>query len=85
MNRIARTFGRRVGHSITSAIQQALPANLSSWKLALYVIVFLVPGGSTVVLAMALFESRRTRKAPEPKREPRERTTLLPCSKHCDV
>jgi hypothetical protein len=38
-----------------------------------------------VVLAMALFESRRTRKAPEPKREPRERTTLLPCSKHCDV
>jgi hypothetical protein len=82
MNRLARTLGRRLGHSISSAFQHAVPPNLSSWKMALYVIVFLVPGGSVVVLAMALFENRRTRQAAKPKRE---RAALLPRSKHCDA
>jgi hypothetical protein len=84
MNRIARTLGRRVGHPIAAAFQQVLPSKLSSWKLALYVIVFLVPGGSVVVLAMALFENRRARKTPPPERD-RERAPLLSCSKRCDV
>lgn len=82
MNRIARTLGRRAGQSITAAFQHMLPPNLSSWKLALYVIVFLIPGGSVLVLGMVWFENRRAAKAAQPDRG---HVALLACSKHCDV
>jgi hypothetical protein len=82
MNRIAHTLGRRVGLSITAAFQQVLPPNLSSWKLALYVVVFLIPGGSVVVLGMVWFENQRARKAKDPVRRS---TPKLPCAKHCDA
>ncbi len=53
MNRAAHTtrlLGQRFGHTM-SALRHILPPNLSSWKVALYVMVFLLPGGSFVVLA----------------------------------
>ena len=56
MNRAAQTtllLGRRFGHSLSATLLHVLPPNLSSWKLALYVIVFLLPGGSFVVLGSA--------------------------------
>jgi hypothetical protein len=85
MNRAAQTtllLGRRFGHSITAALVHVLPPNLSSWKLALYVIVFLLPGGSFVVLGAAWFENRRTRNVadPAPAKAP-----LLCRPKHCDA
>jgi hypothetical protein len=82
MNRIARTLGRRVGLSITTAFQHVLPPNLSSWKLALYVVVFLIPGGSVVVLGLVWLENQRARKAKESARRDRP---LLPRTKHCDA
>jgi hypothetical protein len=82
MNRIARTLGRRVGLSITAAFQHVLPPNLSSWKLALYVVVFLIPGGSVVVLGLVWLDNQRARKAKESaRRDP----PLLPRTKHCDA
>src|ERR1700722_4668543 len=62
MNRAAQTtrlLGPRFGHSLVAALLHVLPPNLSSWKLALYVIVFLLPGGSFVVLGAARFENQR--------------------------
>jgi hypothetical protein len=56
---------------------------LSSWKLALYVIVFLLPGGSFVVLGAAWFENRRTRNTAHP--APAAKTALLCRPKHCDA
>jgi len=85
MNRAAHTtrlLGRRFGHSLTAALVHVLPPNLSSWKLALYVIVFLLPGGSFVVLGAAWFENRRTRKAADPAPA---KTALLGSAKHCDA
>ncbi len=67
MNRAAQTtllLGRRFGHSIVAALLHVLPPNLSSWKLALYVTVFLLPSGSFVVLGAAWFENRRLRQNP---------------------
>lgn len=86
MNRAAQTtrlLGRRFGHSITAAVSHVLPPNLSSWKLALYVIVFLLPGGSFVVLGAAWFENRRTRRDANP--APVVDTPLLCGPKHCDA
>ena len=85
MNRAAQTtllLGRRFGQSMTAALLHVLPPNLSSWKLALYVIVFLLPGGSFVGLGAAWFENRRTRKPPDPA-PPRLRCSARP--KHCDA
>lgn len=85
MNRAAQTtllLGRRFGHSISATLLHVLPPNLSSWKLALYVIVFLLPGGSFVVLGAAWFENRRTRNAPAPAPA---NTPLLCRPKHCDA
>ena len=90
MNRAAQTtrfLGQRFGHSMT-ALRHILPPNLSSWKVALYVIVFLLPGGSFVVLAAAYYENRRMRKPATVKpvqaaSAPKKR--VLTCAKHCDV
>ena len=86
MNRAAQTtllLGRRFGHSITAALMHVLPPNLSSWKLALYVIVFLLPGGSFVVLGAAWFENRHTRKDAKP--APVTNKPQLCRPKHCDA
>ena len=87
MNRAAQTtllLGRRFGHSLTAALLHILPPNLSSWKLALYVIVFLLPGGSFVVLGAAWFENRRTRNAAD--ETPAKSAPPLLCRpKHCDA
>ena len=85
MNRAAQTtllLGRRFGHSISATLLHILPPNMSSWKLALYVIVFLLPGGSFVVLGAAWFENRRPLKAAEPAPA---KTPLLCRPKHCDA
>ena len=86
MNRATQTtrlLGRCFGHSITSALLHVLPPNLSSWKLALYVVVFLLPGGSFVVLGAAWFENRRAREAADP--VPVVGKPLLCRPKHCDA
>jgi hypothetical protein len=85
MNRAAQTtllLGRRFGHSISATLLHILPPNLSTWKLALYVIVFLLPGGSFVVLGAAWFENRRTRNAAD---TAPAKTPLLCRPKHCDA
>jgi hypothetical protein len=65
MTRFAHTARRRIG-SVSSLIANAsrhfVPQKLTSWKLALYVILFLLPGGSFVVLGMGWFENRRNRR-----------------------
>lgn len=86
MNRAAQTtrlLGRRFGQSVTSALLHVLPPNLSSWKLALYVIVFLLPGGSFVVLGAAWFENRKMRKPAKSATAVAE--PLLCSAKHCDA
>jgi hypothetical protein len=86
MNRAAQTtltLGRRFGQSVTAALLHILPPNLSSWKVALYVIVFLLPGGSLVVLAAAYFENRHVRKPNPAKATPIKR--VLSCAKACDA
>jgi hypothetical protein len=70
MNRFARTAGRRFGHlslSIANASRHIVPPNLTAWKVALYLIVFLLPGGSFAVLGIAWFENRQRRKTSERK------------------
>jgi hypothetical protein len=69
MTRFARTARRRFGHvssTIASASRHFVPPKLSSWKLALYLIVFLLPGGSFVVLGMGWFENRQRRQPVKP-------------------
>jgi hypothetical protein len=89
MNRAAHTtrlLGRRFGHSVTAALSHVLPPNLSSWKLALYVIVFLLPGGSFIVLGAAWFENRQTRKATGPAKPASAANKPRLCQpKHCDA
>lgn len=69
MTRFARTARRRFGtvsSTIASASRHVVPPNLKSWKLALYVIVFLLPGGSFALLGLGWFENRqRRRRAPK--------------------
>ncbi len=65
MTRFAHTARRRFGQvssSITNASHHFVPPKLSSWKLALYLIVFLLPGGSFAVLGMGWFENRHKRR-----------------------
>jgi hypothetical protein len=86
MNRAAQTtrlLGRRFGQSVSSALLHILPPNLSSWKLALYVIVFLLPGGSFVVLGAAWFENRQMRKSAKPAATVAK--PLLCSPKRCDA
>ncbi|AET90542.1 hypothetical protein BYI23_A027040 [Burkholderia sp. YI23] len=67
MTRFARTARRRIGpigSMIANASRHFVPAKLNSWKLALYVIVFLLPGGSFAVLGMGWFENRHRRRNP---------------------
>ncbi len=66
MTRFAHTARRRFGQvssSITNVSRHFVPPKLSSWKLALYLIVFLLPGGSFAVLGMGWFENRHKRRS----------------------
>ncbi|SAK42271.1 hypothetical protein AWB79_00556 [Caballeronia hypogeia] len=84
MTRFARTAGRRFGQvssTIANASRHFVPPKLSSWKLALYLIVFLLPGGSFVVLGMGWFENRHRRKtaAAKPKNASPRPLLSAPC------
>lgn len=66
MTRFADIARRRFGlvsSTIANASRHFVPSKMNSWKLALYLIVFLLPGGSFAVLGMGWFENRRRRKA----------------------
>jgi hypothetical protein len=79
MNRFARSAGRRFGHAshtIANASRHLVPPNLTTWKVVLYLIVFLLPGGSFAVLGIAWFENRHRRRAP--RRETAAPKPLLP-------
>jgi len=84
MTRLANTARRRFGQvssTIASASRHFVPAKMNSWKLALYVIVFLLPGGSFAVLAMGWFDNRLRRKAAAGTSKPTSRALLnAPCS-----
>ncbi|SAK39713.1 hypothetical protein AWB75_00098 [Caballeronia catudaia] len=86
MTRFARTARRRFGpisSTIANASRHFVPPKLSSWKLALYVIVFLLPGGSFAVLGMGWFENRYRRKpasASAPKQTSARPLLSAPCS-----
>ncbi len=61
MTRLAHTARQRFGQvssTIANASRHFVPQKLPSWKLALYLIVFLLPGGSFVVLALGWYENR---------------------------
>jgi hypothetical protein len=84
MTRFARSARRRFGpisSMIANASRHFVPSKLSSWKLALYVIVFLLPGGSFAVLGMGWFENRYRRKAaaPAPKQASARPLLSAPC------
>ncbi|MFM0518486.1 hypothetical protein PQR08_13725 [Caballeronia jiangsuensis] len=84
MTRFVRTARRRFGpisSLIANASRHFVPPKLSSWKLALYLIVFLLPGGSFVVLCMGWFENRNRRKtaASAPKKSPSRPLLAAPC------
>ncbi|MDR5786009.1 MULTISPECIES: hypothetical protein [unclassified Caballeronia] len=84
MTRFVRTARRRFGpvsSKIADASRHFVPPKLSSWKLALYLIVFLLPGGSFVVLGMGWFENRQRRKAAAaPAKAPARPLLSAPCS-----
>lgn len=92
MTRLARTARRRFGEvssTIALASRQFVPSKLNAWKLALYLIVFLLPGGSFAVLAMGWFENRNRRKqaSAKPAKPAAERRMLAapppPCTGSC--
>ncbi|MDR5737082.1 hypothetical protein [Caballeronia sp. LZ016] len=65
MTRFAHIARRRFGQvssTIARASRQFVPSKLNAWKVALYLIVFLLPGGSFAVLGMGWFENRHKRK-----------------------
>jgi hypothetical protein len=81
MTRFARTARRRFGHvssTLASASRHVVPPNLTSWKLALYLFVFLLPGGSFVVLGMGWFENRQNRQQQQKRRPAKPRDTHAP-------
>jgi hypothetical protein len=86
MTRFARTARRRFGpisSTIANASRRFVPPKLNSWKLALYLIVFLLPGGSFAVLGMGWFENRQRRKsaaAPAPKQASARPLLPRPCT-----
>jgi hypothetical protein len=86
MTRFARTARRRFGDvssTIANASRQFVPPKLRSWKLALYLIVFLLPGGSFAVLGMGWFENRQRRKeaaSAKPRKASSRPMLPAPCS-----
>ncbi|MDR5755544.1 hypothetical protein [Caballeronia sp. LZ035] len=69
MTRFVRTARRRFGtvsSTIAHASRHFVPPKLNSWKFALYLIVFLLPGGSFIVLGMGWYENRHRRKDAAP-------------------
>jgi hypothetical protein len=84
MTRFVRTARRRFGpisSMLANASRHFVPPKLSSWKLALYLIVFLLPGGSFAVLGMGWFENRHRRKATAsaPTKTPSRPLLAAPC------
>jgi hypothetical protein len=66
MTRLAHTARRRFGQvssSIANASRHFVPQKMSAWKVVLYLIVFVLPGGSFAVLGMGWFENRQKRRA----------------------
>jgi hypothetical protein len=66
MIRLAQIARRRIGQvssSIANAAHHVVPQKMTPWKLALYVIVLVLPGGSLAVLAMGWYENRNKRRA----------------------
>jgi hypothetical protein len=86
MTRYAKIAGRRFGQvssMIANASRHVVPQNLPSWKLALYLIVFVLPGGSFAVLGMGWFEHRSRRRAAaaaKPKAPSTRALLPAPCS-----
>ncbi|KMZ12278.1 hypothetical protein BHUM_05151 [Candidatus Burkholderia humilis] len=86
MNRFAQTARRRIGavsSTIVNASRHVIPQKLTSWKLALYLIVFLLPGGSFAVLGMGWFENRQRWRASSAAKKQHSVTRPLlpaPCS-----
>ncbi|WP_277186736.1 hypothetical protein [Caballeronia sp. BR00000012568055] len=76
-----RRFGQ-VSSLIANAAHHVVPQKMPSWKLALYLIVFLLPGGSFAVLGMGWFENRQRRRAAA---KPKQTQTLplLPANCAC--
>lgn len=73
MTRFVRTARRRFGtvsSTIAHASRQFVPPKLNTWKFALYLIVFLLPGGSFIVLGMGWYENRHRRKEAAPANTP---------------
>jgi hypothetical protein len=65
MTRLTQSTRRRVGQfssKIANAAHHVIPHKMPSWKIALYLIVFLLPGGSFAVLGMGWFENRQRRR-----------------------
>jgi hypothetical protein len=86
MNRLAQIARRRIGtvsSTIANASRHVIPQNLTSWKLALYLILFLLPGGSFAVLGMGWLENRQRRRASMSAKKQHSATRPLlaaPCS-----
>jgi hypothetical protein len=51
------------GRSLTDSALHTFQGANRWWKVALYVVMFVLPGGSIGVLLLAWFENRRSRKA----------------------
>jgi hypothetical protein len=83
MIRLAQIARRRIGQvssSIANAAHHVVPQKMTPWKLALYVIVLVLPGGSLAVLAMGWYENRNKRRAASSSSS-KSSTPLLPA--HC--
>ncbi|BAN24575.1 putative uncharacterized protein [Caballeronia insecticola] len=63
---------------IANASRHFVPPKLNSWRLALYLIVFLLPGGSFAVLGMGWFENRQRRKTASGRPAPAVARPVLP-------
>ncbi|KMY86798.1 hypothetical protein BUMB_01320c [Candidatus Paraburkholderia calva] len=63
LTKIARRRFGQVSSAIANASRQFVPQKMNAWKLALNLIVFLLLGGSFVVLAMGWFDNRHRRRA----------------------
>jgi hypothetical protein len=77
-----RSFGF-VSSLIANAAHHVVPQKMPSWKLALYLIVFLLPGGSFAVLGMGWFENRQRQRRAAAKPKQTQALPLLPANCAC--